>query len=923
MITQNQTKKRRIHRKAGQTTMTGRTMCLTLTMAITAFTQTANADEAKRNIWRGWNTFEPDPEALGFASISTRDNSGNAPDGSRTDRIASYLVPFANAGTYDLHVRLQNGGTMFFSKVFSDVYEWQEARSPKPADGGYSWINLSETYKSKQKDLTYTVDAPGAKVLGIASRNRGHRIDAFAFGLADKTFTDAQLSAAAMGKPESGLIAFQAESALSFGEDKLTENGYRLMTKYEQMLVASSEEIGKHLPEIESGQQKALQDLMAALKLQLIEYELYKLSWRRSYEHKVTSVSNAQRRVGLTPAWMAAAELALENALAMDDDHEDKARAIETAEKRLESLKKNEGKWKNDLAKAEEQIVTARENKAKYDAELQVGTDATAQAKAALAQTVDALDIDKLLASDVLDEALAINAVIASASPFKLAKYAQQGAEQEQRINQLLGDKELMLQMLVADGPTGNQFGPALEIYQAIQQASPRAKEGIFHRLAMAVALEHAEPIQLSVSPAEGDEPQFADPVQRYLSYEKAYLDGLLDPGFAGLDTWSLRMVVNGDEPDEISAWGREMLSNFRPDHMTRDYDRRYSQIVGTDVPYGSEFVKLGWDRDDLNFFQNILANAGICGRRAFFGRFILRAFGIPTTARSEPGHAALVRWTPDGWVPYLGGPWGTGNRTIFHHYPTDLDFLASTQARVEPERFMKVKRAQWIGNARGEGIQYGYHDNVRRRDWAKYAKQSLDEIDVPGFWNIVSSVTQNAIVKGLNAQTRDAVDADLGESTEPQLDDSLAQLDIPAAEREVTVDGNGIIHVPAAAATKPTNNTDAIRFMPSNRGGIQVHFGQQAGADILEYTIDAPKAGKYHLTANLVTPAPKQHLFLKVNDATDRIDFQLPYTIGMWGEIEPVEIELSQGKNTLSFHRSHYFQRGVTIRDFTLTPVK
>ncbi len=169
----------------------------------------------------------------------------------------------------------------------------------------------------------------------------------------------------------------------------------------------------------------------------------------------------------------------------------------------------------------------------------------------------------------------------------------------------------------------------------------------------------------------------------------------------------------------------------------------------------------------------------------------------------------------------------------------------------------------------------------------------------------------------------RDAVDADLGESTEPQSDDALAQLEIPSSERKVTVDGNGMIHVPAAASTKPTNNTDAIRFMPSNRGGIQVHFGQQAGADILEYTIDAPQAGKYHLTANLVTPAPKQHLFLKVNDATDRIDVQLPYTIGMWGELEPVEIELVQGKNTLSFHRSHYFQRGVTIRDFNLTPVK
>ncbi len=41
--------------------------------------------------------------------------------------------------------------------------------------------------------------------------------------------------------------------------------------------------------------------------------------------------------------------------------------------------------------------------------------------------------------------------------------------------------------------------------------------------------------------------------------------------------------------------------------------------------------------------------NGGICGRRAFFGRFILRCFGIPSTARPSKAHGALVRWTPKG----------------------------------------------------------------------------------------------------------------------------------------------------------------------------------------------------------------------------------------------------------------------------------
>jgi hypothetical protein len=65
------------------------------------------------------------------------------------------------------------------------------------------------------------------------------------------------------------------------------------------------------------------------------------------------------------------------------------------------------------------------------------------------------------------------------------------------------------------------------------------------------------------------------------------------------------------------------------------------------------------------------------------------------------------------------------------------------------------------------------------------------------------------------------------------------------------------------------------------------------------------------------------QQLFLVVNGAKESIDIPLPNTIGLWGELEPVVIELKQGENTLSFHRGHFFMRGLTIKDFKLTPVK
>lgn len=60
-------------------------------------------------------------------------------------------------------------------------------------------------------------------------------------------------------------------------------------------------------------------------------------------------------------------------------------------------------------------------------------------------------------------------------------------------------------------------------------------------------------------------------------------------------------MVVDGEEPEEILAWGREMLRNYRPDHITTSDDRwRYVGLVRTDIRYGSQDNKYDRDRDFL-----------------------------------------------------------------------------------------------------------------------------------------------------------------------------------------------------------------------------------------------------------------------------------------------------------------------------------
>ncbi|MFP6873414.1 MAG: hypothetical protein VCA55_07860, partial [Verrucomicrobiales bacterium] len=421
--------------------------------------------------------------------------------------------------------------------------------------------------------------------------------------------------------------------------------------------------------------------------------------------------------------------------------------------------------------------------------------------------------LNRFLTSDALDASFAKYVVLLEATPQGLAEFAQQGKEQETLVERMLADADLMRQMLMADGANAKrerrgygpaQYGQAMKIYIEIQKASKKAGTGVLHRLALAISLEHAVPIKQVNPTAQTDASETIDPVKRYLHYEKAYLDGELDPAFERLSTWELRMVVNGDEPDETLAWGREMLRNFRPDHIfNSDFGWRYVSIVGSDVKYGSENVK--HDRPELQKYQNILMNGGVCGRRAFFGRFILRAFGIPTVARPSRGHGALAHWTPEGWVVNLGGGWGCGWTNT--RYDKDVDFLASTQARNNRQAYLKVKRAQWAGDALGEKRTYG------------------EQGGNPAFWNGVALRTQREIIEKAKAVTLDALGEDLGEANDPTVAEKVMASPVTLEDRKITCGANGVISIPAAAYSKPSGNTREIVAIKSFDSGLQIYL--------------------------------------------------------------------------------------------------
>ncbi|MDB4608038.1 hypothetical protein OAH64_04250, partial [bacterium] len=170
-------------------------------------------------------------------------------------------------------------------------------------------------------------------------------------------------------------------------------------------------------------------------------------------------------------------------------------------------------------------------------------------------------------------------------------------------------------------------------------------------------------------------------------------------------------------------------------------------------------------------------------------------------------------------------------------------------------------------------------------------------------------------------AKTLAAVGTDIGEANETKEHVEIAKVKITEKDRKVSADKKGIITIPASATSKPTRSTGKILFLDSVLGGKQLHYSRTGGHQIFEYTFKAPAAGKYHLTAHVVTPSWRQNLFVSANRAKDKVELPLPHTVGLWEKTEAVVIELTKGENVLTFSREGDV-KGVTIKDFTLTPI-
>ena len=579
-------------------------------------------------------------------------------------------------------------------------------------------------------------------------------------------------------------------------------------------------------------------------------------------------------------------------------------------------------KW-NGIANANDDTAPA-ERKAQDELREQTQTEAMDSAGALLT------DLTPVLSSEALDPKLMRIAILNHGTPRGLAEFAQQGADEEKLLETLFADEPLMRQILEAGGANGGEYGEAMQVYAAILKASERAREvgSIFQRLALGTSIhmpwlqEETKAVKLDADAEAGVDAPTLPPmdkkkggvygivyrtetgvaqVPRYLHYEKAFLDGELDPAFKDMNTWECRFITDSEYSNEDLAWTRQMMRNYRPDHITtEDTQWRYVRLIKSDVPYCSTTN----DPSLGTRAQMEIALGGICGRRAFLGRLTSRAFGIPSRASTQTGHGAMSHWSPDGWVICLGAWWSAA----WCGPQSGLDFLLDSQAREFESDYQQIRRAQWLGDAFGE----------------EKVSISPGKFGVGGgFWDGLAFVNKQIIVKKAEVKALElAGGMKLGESDELLGDEVGEDIEIPEEFQKITVAGDGTITIPAVACYSPRKSSDRILFLKSWEEGYQLHYsrlGQRP--ELFKYNIEVPADGEYELTAETATVSPGIEVLVRVN-RDEPAPFAIPYTKGFWKTSEPMKVKLSEGRNTISI-TARTPNRGVSIKSWQLKPVK
>lgn len=303
------------------------------------------------------------------------------------------------------------------------------------------------------------------------------------------------------------------------------------------------------------------------------------------------------------------------------------------------SIKSEKNKAIKDIARMQKQKTPKEEIKAAEEKH-KILEEEEAKARENILKTLEPLLNEiRLDESKDLKASLMKCAIINQATPKKLAQFCKKQEANSLLISELLDSVDIMMEMITFGGAKNGNWGRAYQIYKELLALVDDTEDSKYidvqYRLAMAVAVELAEPIEIYGYVSMKEKPK-VDPIKRWKHYVGACKRGELDPAFPYFSTWEYRWVVNCEAADDQLQWGRDYLKRYRPDHVVMgDRKWRYAEAVRSDVGYR----KPNWTADPRTF-QQMVSGGGRCGPRAWYGRFMCKAFGTPSWGVKQPAHA-------------------------------------------------------------------------------------------------------------------------------------------------------------------------------------------------------------------------------------------------------------------------------------------
>lgn len=518
----------------------------------------------------------------------------------------------------------------------------------------------------------------------------------------------------------------------------------------------------------------------------------------------------------------------------------------------------------------------AFEEAKKADSDEVMAKAAKAQEKAmkkcvkAAAKVFEKLD---LLEHSSLQAQMLKGCIIVKATPAGLAEFCAADSKNGKLMDHLFKETTLMKDMIINGGAKNGKYGEAMKIYTDILATFPDYEDEFTptnKKLAMAVSLELATPIN------EFDTKIQVDPVKRYLHYRDAFKNGELDPAFPHFSIWELRHVVNCDATDDQLKWGRDMLMNYAPYiAVVQDLKLQYLYILETDVLTRNP----SWTGSPRTY-QQVLSGGGKDGPNAWFGRFICKAFGIPTWGCKQGTKVGLTRWTAEGWVACNGTAWDECE----WEGVSGIDFKGEVDARaatLEEDYYKKLVLLECLAEVM----------DARRGVIPEDERHILHPLRT---WRSLSIIQKALMLESGSPNTfKREGDSPVKTSKEKYLE--IFEKDEPDDKIK---NKSGKLTIPMGASASQYGN---LMMIASFKGGKQINF---AGTGHVDFDLpDDIEPRTYKVTAEVNTVHLKQGPTFFVAEDGEPVPVQVPYTMGTWQKTTPVEVALEPGQ-TLTFRR-------------------